>query len=321
MRRSSAGNDNFRMIDLNLFRVFDAIMEFRSVRKASQALSLTPSAVSHALSRLRESIGDELFSTSPSGMQPTERALELSSAVREGFEKVKLALGQQSSASVAVPRTLRIAATDYACVVLLPPLVKRLARSTPKLDLRVVSSNRVDAIWQLDEGQADLVIGSFSKLPANVCRKRLLCEDEVIMVRAAHPLTRGKVTREKLREFPHLTVPLREGSDNPPPVAELVPIESALREYQEGKVSPAGRATVSVSNFATIISFLQLSDMVAVVPRRLAFSAAAHCPLFLLEPPYPAVAVEIEVVWNRTSDEDLTIRWLLNELISSVSDF
>jgi DNA-binding transcriptional LysR family regulator len=64
------------MIDLNLFRVFNAMMELRSAVTASQALSITPSAVSHALNRLRQSIGDELFTPSRTGMQPTQRALE-----------------------------------------------------------------------------------------------------------------------------------------------------------------------------------------------------------------------------------------------------
>jgi DNA-binding transcriptional LysR family regulator len=67
-------------------------MLHRSVRKASQMLSVTPSAVSHALRRLRQSIGDELFISTESGMQPTRRALELASAVREGLEKLELAL-------------------------------------------------------------------------------------------------------------------------------------------------------------------------------------------------------------------------------------
>src|SRR5580693_5168758 len=88
---------HLRMIDLNLFRVFDAMMLHRSVRKASQILSVTPSAVSHALSRLRQSIGDELFIPGESGMQPTRRALESASAVREGLEKFELAFTGKES--------------------------------------------------------------------------------------------------------------------------------------------------------------------------------------------------------------------------------
>lgn len=73
-------------------------------------------------------------------------------------------------------------------------------------------------------------------------------------------------------------------------------------------------------NFAAIVSFLQMSDMVAIAPRRLALWAAANAPLFLLDPLYPAVAVEIEMVWDQTSDGDHTIRSLLNELVASVGN-
>src|SRR3984885_10145093 len=81
-----------RMIDLNLFRVFDAMMLHRSVRKASQTLSVTPSAVSHALNRLRQTIDDELFISGERGMEPTRRALELAASVREGLASFEAAL-------------------------------------------------------------------------------------------------------------------------------------------------------------------------------------------------------------------------------------
>src|ERR1700741_141876 len=103
-----ADSVQLRMIDLNLFRVFDAMMLHRSVRKASQILSVTPSAVSHALNRLRQSIGDELFIPTESGMQPTQRALELASAVREGLEKLELALTGKESVPPEALRTFRV---------------------------------------------------------------------------------------------------------------------------------------------------------------------------------------------------------------------
>src|SRR6266436_8845186 len=126
-----------RLMDLNVFRVFDAMMLHRSVRKASQTLSVTPSAVSHALGRLRQSIGDELFIPSESGMQPTRRALELASAVREGLESFELALMAKPFLPAEAVRTFRIAASDNTSVIVLPSLVKRLAKSAPHVDLRV----------------------------------------------------------------------------------------------------------------------------------------------------------------------------------------
>src|SRR5271165_6495609 len=99
---------HLRMIDLNLFRVFDVMMLHRSVRKASQLLSVTPSAVSHALSRLRQSIGDELFIPTESGMQPTQRALQLASGVREGLEKLERALTRNDAVPAEALRTFRV---------------------------------------------------------------------------------------------------------------------------------------------------------------------------------------------------------------------
>jgi DNA-binding transcriptional LysR family regulator len=318
---------HLRMIDLNLFRVFDAIMLHRSVRKASQVLSVTPSAVSHALSRLRQSTGDELFIPGDSGMQPTQCALDLASAVREGLEKLALALTGKKSVPREAPRTFRIGATDYVCMVILPSLVKRLAKSASRVDLQVFSSNRIDVVRQLETGRADLVIGVFNKLPAGISRSRLLREDEVIAVRTGHPLTCGRVTKERLVEFPHVVVEPTgtrqdetDGFADSDGVGRRAWIERALQEFQAGKIEPVGRVTVCVPNFAAMVPFLQLSDMVATLPRRLALWAAAHAPLQLLDPPYPSVAVDIEVLRDEGSCDDQGLQWLVNELAESIRD-
>jgi DNA-binding transcriptional LysR family regulator len=318
---------HLRMIDLNLFRVFDAMMLRRSVRKASQILSVTPSAVSHALSRLRQSIGDELFIPGESGMQPTRRALELATAVREGLEKLELALTGKESVPAEPLRTFRIGATDYACMVILPSLVKRLAKGVPNVDLRVSSSNRMDVVRQLEKGEVDLVIGSFNKLPAGIRRARLLREDEVMAVRTGHPLTRGKVTKERLVKFPQVVVEPAGTKENETDeltdgrvVDRRVWIERALNEFQEGKVELVGRATVCVPNFTSVAPFLQLSDMVATLPRRFALWAAAHAPLALLDLPYKSMIVDIEMLWDQGADQDHGLQWLVNELAESIGD-
>jgi DNA-binding transcriptional LysR family regulator len=316
-----------RMIDLNLFRVFDAMMLHRSVRKASQLLSVTPSAVSHALTRLRQSIGDELFIPTESGMEPTHRALPLASGVREGLEKLERALTRNDAVPAEAPRTYRVGATNYPCTVILPALVKRLAKSAPKVDLRVFPANHIELVQQLEKGRADLVIGSFTELPAGIRRGRLLREDEVITVRTGHPLTRGRLTKERLLEFPHVVVepagtmesatdgfPDKEGN------GKRVSVERALYEFQNGRIRPGGRATVCVPSFATVAPFLQSSDMVAMLPRRLALWAAAHAPLSLLDPPYTSITVEIEMLWVERADQDEGLQWLLNELAESIGD-
>jgi DNA-binding transcriptional LysR family regulator len=316
-----------RMIDLNLFRVFDAMMLHRSVRKASQILSVTPSAVSHALSRLRQSIGDDLFIPTEAGMQPTQRALQLASGVREGLEKLERALTRKDAVPAETLRTFRVAATDYPCMIVLPSLVKRLAKNAPKVDLRVFPSNHIELVQQLEKGRADLVIGSFTELPTGIRRKRLLREDEVIAVRTAHPLTRGRMTKERLLEFPHVVVEAAGtrksatgGFSDEARNGKRVSVERALYEFQNGRIGPGGRAAVCVPNFAAVAPFLQLSDMVAMLPRRLALWAAAHAPLALLDPPYRSIAIEIEMLWVDGADQDEGLQWLLNELAESIGD-
>jgi DNA-binding transcriptional LysR family regulator len=196
-----------------------------------------------------------------------------------------------------------------------------------QVDLRVFSSNRIDVVRQLEKGRADLVIGSFNKLPNGIRRSRLLREDEVIAVRTGHPLTRGKVTKERLVEFPHVVVEATgtkknetDGFTDGQGADRRVGIERALREFQAGKVDLVGRTAVCVPNFAAVAPFLQLSDMVAALPRRLALWAAAHAPLVLLDPPYKSMMVEIEMLWDQGADQDQGLQWLVNELAESIGD-
>jgi DNA-binding transcriptional LysR family regulator len=324
---AKAESVNLRMIDLNLFRVFDAMMFYRSVSKASQILSVTPSAVSHALSRLRQSIGDELFIPSESGMQPTPRALRLASAVREGLGRLELALAGKQSAPTETLRTFRIGSTDYACMVVVPSLVKRLAKSAPNIDLRVLSSDRVDVVRRLVRGRVDLAIGLFNDVPVGIRRSTLLREDEVIAVRTGHPLTRGKVTKERLAEFPHVLVELSGTQENEADgfthgqgVGRRLSIERAIQELQNGNMDAVSRAVVGVPNFTAVVPFLQLSDMVTTLPRRLGLWAAAHAPLALLDLPYKSKTVEIETLWDQSGDQDQGLRWLVNELAESIEE-
>ena len=148
------------------------------------------------------------------------------------------------------------------------------------------------------------------------------------MVRTGHPLTRGRISKEWLLEFPHIVVEtagtmesvtgrLPDEERN----GERVSIESALHEFQCVRIGPAGRAAVCVPNFAAVAPFLQLSDMVAMLPRKIALRAAAHVPLALLDPPYTPITIEIEMVWIEGADQDKGLQWLLSELAESIGDF
>jgi len=315
------------MVDLNLFRVFDAMMLHRSVRKASEMLSVTPSAVSHALNRLRQTVDDELFISGESGMQPTRRALELAAAVREGLANFELALTTKPFVPMDAVRTFRIAASDNTSVVILPSLVVRLAKKAPEVDLRVFPLNRLDVVREIESGQIDLVIGWFGELPASMRRATLFQEEEAIVVRAGHPLTQEKVTIKRLFEFSHVVVELTGTEENKADgfmydkgAARRVWIERALLEFQGENMDLVGRAAVCVPHFAAVPPLLQATDMVATLPRRLALWTAAHFPLVLLDLPYAPKTVDVEIVCDQSAYRDKGLQWLIDELAASVVD-
>jgi DNA-binding transcriptional LysR family regulator len=316
-----------RMVDLNLFRVFDAMMQDRTVQAASRRLSVTPSAVSHALRRLRQSLRDELFVSTESSMQPTRRALEIAPTIREGLEKLELALARKEANGPEALRTFRIVATDYACMIVLPRLVKRLSGSAPRVALQVSACNHLDLGQYLQRARCDLCIGRFDKLQADLRRSKLLSDDEVIAVRNAHPLTLGEVTKDRLLEFSNLLVEptATEGSQCIGPTDEegllhSPPTDSFSLAFQEETMNLAGRPAVRVSHFAAVVPLLQLTDMVAVLPRRMARLAAANASITLLDLPYPSTTLKVEVVWHQRADHDRGLQWLLNEVVESIGD-
>jgi DNA-binding transcriptional LysR family regulator len=325
--RRIATPTRMRLVDLNLFRVFDALMQHRSVQKTSQLLMVTPSAVSHALNRLRDAIGDPLFTSGRYGMEPTQRALELASAIRKGLENFEMAFSAKPFVPSEAVRTFRLAASDNTSVVVLPQLVKRLAKSAPYFDLRIFPLGRLDLVGQLEKQQVDLAIGWFGAVPRGMRRRTLFQEEEAFVVRAGHPLTQCEFTKEKLFEFAHVVVELTgteehaaDGFFYEKGVARRVWIERALLELQDEKIDLVGRAAVCVPHFAAVPPLLEASDMIATLPRRLALRAVKHFPLVMLDPPYTPLSVDVEVVWQESADRDQALQWLLNELTESIRD-
>jgi DNA-binding transcriptional LysR family regulator len=324
----SSDNAQIRRVDLNLFRVFDAVMQHRSVSKAAKALSVTPSAVSHSLSRLREAIDDELFAPGVSGMQPTPRALELASDIRKGLQNFHSALIAKPFVPARAIRTFRIAASDNVSMLVLPRLIRRLAETAPNIDIRIFPLSRLDAVRNLEGDRLDLLIGWFGSLPDTMQRSTLYKEEEAMVVRAGHPLTKAELTKQKLFQFPHVVVEFtgseehqEDGFMNDEGVSRRVWNERALLEFQDKNVSLVGRAAVCVPYFAAVAPILEVTDMVATLPRRLAVWLAKRNPIVLLELPYKPITVDIEMVWHKRLARDRGFRWVREALASSTAEF
>src|SRR5678815_4147371 len=125
-------------LDLNLLRVLDVLLEERSVTRAGARLGLTQSAVSHALNRLRFVLNDELFTRGPTGMQPTQRAVDMGPQVHAALNQLQAALSPADFEPATSERRFSVVAGPYASAILVPPVVGRLAVAAPHVDLAIV---------------------------------------------------------------------------------------------------------------------------------------------------------------------------------------
>ncbi len=310
-----------KRVDLNLFRVFDAIMLHRSVSGASRDLGVTPSAVSHALARLRQALGDQLFVGGEGGMEPTARALELAPRIRGGLGLIDEAIDITPFVPADSTRTFRIAATEYGTVAILAPVIGRLIELAPNIELRVFPYSRLDTIRHLDDGRIDLVLGWFHEIPERMIRAQIREEHEAVVVRSDHPLTQGQVTLERLFSFPMLIVELT-GTEKPGPegfmddrgLQRRVWMDRLLLEMGGGDKDVVGKVTVSLPYYAAVPAMLRATDMVATLPLSMARKGVKRGELAILDLPYEPLTVRVEAVLHQRSERDPGLQWLIGQL-------
>ena len=146
-------------IDLNLLVVFDAIMRDRSVTRAGQRLSLSQPAMSHALTRLRHMLKDELFVRSPNGMVPTPRAEQLATPIRIALDGLQQSLEPVQFEPAKATATFRIAVDNYAAIVLVAPIAAHVAKIAPGVTLDFRPSGTLNVPELLDRSELHLAMG------------------------------------------------------------------------------------------------------------------------------------------------------------------
>src|SRR5262245_3988124 len=188
--------------DLNLLVLFETVLRERHVGRAAARLHLSASAVSHGLGRLRRLLGDPVFLRTPRGVVPTARAQELAAPIAEVLGGARKVLATSATFD---PRTssreFTIGAPDGASTVFLPPLLERLRREAPGVNVRLRQllplEGRIDAAaWEpvfdlLDSRALDLAIAPFGAVPARFSVQALRAEDFAIVSRPGHPFARA----------------------------------------------------------------------------------------------------------------------------------
>jgi DNA-binding transcriptional LysR family regulator len=293
--------------DLNLLKAFDALYAERHVTHAGQRIGLSQSAMSGALTRLREVFGDELFVRSPTGMQPTPRADDLAGPMSSALRLMREVLQADAFDPAAADHTVTVAMTDYAAFVLLPPLLARLAVDAPGLDLQVRGIfGRDEALVLLDSGEANLAIGFPVEASARILVCPLLHEGFACVARHDHPAFVHGAGLAEFAAAPHLLVS--------PEGDRLGLVDSKL-----AALGLARRVVLSLPQFLVAPFVVADTDLVATIATRVARRfAESALGVSVHEPPIALPVWPLAMMWHRRVDDHPATTWL-RDCIADVS--
>jgi DNA-binding transcriptional LysR family regulator len=298
-------------IDLNLLRVFDTLMELRSVTRAADRLGLTQSAVSHALGRLRQQIDDRLFVRGPDGLQPTARAMEMASGVRDGLTQLVGALARSAFDPATAERRFTIAAGTYFCAQLVPALIERARIEAQGVSFRIVPVAE-DLVSALDQGAIDVALAAFTRVPHRFITEPLFEEDMVWVTASTHPVMGGE---KGIAVRPRVAIVTARPLD----VRATVIIEGGLERQVIGEVGralldPTGEGITTVYDAQTALAIVARSDAVALVPRRAAMNGVALGGILVVEPETKGERITLSMLWHDRQSEDAGLAWLRDVL-------
>jgi DNA-binding transcriptional LysR family regulator len=298
---------NISRLDLNLLPVFDALMRERNVTRAAHRLNLSQPAVSHALRRLRDALGDPLLVRSGRDMVPTPRAEDLLAAVRPLFEGLGEALHGPTFAARNLTQTFRLAMPDIAEFVVVPGLMRVLADEAPDVRLALQDLDIDQFQNQLAGGELDAAIIADVPLRPGMHQRRLVREERLVgLVRRTHPFARRAPTAAQLRKAGRLAVTLSGGRVVSP--IELVPAIT----------SQLGTVRVSTPHFAATAATLMHSDLVLIIGELAGETLANLFRLCVVKLPIPVPAVESSLVWHERLHRDPAQRWFREVIVRSL---
>jgi DNA-binding transcriptional LysR family regulator len=309
---------SLRTLDLNLLKVFDAVMSERSLTKAAQQLSLTQPAVSNALRRLRDALGDELLVRKGRALEPTARGQELWQAVSDALKRLQAALAPSVFEPEGATTTFVLTMADATAAELMPPLVALITQQAPGVSLRVVPLTTRDPRRLLDEGHADLALGHFPAAMSDLTARaqageavsflhhRLFQGDYVCVMRKGHPLAEGPLTLNRYCEARHMLVSFSGRA--------FGFIDEALATMGRSR-----RVVLTVNQFFTAGRVVAHSDLLTVLPRRFINVTGLVDQFVLRELPFVAPTIQVDALWHQRQDGVSAHAWLRAQVESLAS--
>lgn len=309
----------FRRLDLNLLRVFDAVMAERSLTRAAHKLALTQPAVSNAVRRLRETLDDELVRRTGAGMEPTPRAQALWPVVRTLLAQLETALAPEEFVPAQACNTFVLAMADATAAALMPRMVALLASEAPGVSVRVLPLSTRDPRRLLDDEVADLAIGYFPAVladltaqrqagePVSYAHQRVYDGEYVCLMRKDHPLASAPLSLDAYCAARHL----------------LVSFSGRPYGFTDEALAALGRErriVLTVNQFFTAGRVVASSDLLTVLPLHFFGVTGLEGELVWRPLPLSLPTVHVDALWHVRRASGAAQQWLRGLVERSAQD-
>nr|WP_050430612.1 LysR family transcriptional regulator [Chondromyces crocatus] len=294
-------------IDVNLVVALDALLRERSVTRAARRVGLSQPAMSHTLTRLREALGDPLLVRVGREMALTDRAEAMTGRVAALVQGLEGLFGERPAAFEPreSARTFKLTAADELQMLLLPHLQRLCTQEASRVTIHSVRLGDARIVEGLRSGELDLALGTFTDgdLAGDIQRSELYLDSLVGLARVDHPQVRARTDMDAYLGMRHLVVAPPGGRD---PVDELLARRGLTREV-----------ALTVSHYLVAPHVIAASDLVTIVPQRLAAAFTTGMRLRTFELPFELPAVETAMAWHDRVQADPAHRWLRRQVAAA----
>lgn len=289
-------------IDLNLLRIFDAVMTERNVTRAAFTLHMTQPAVSNAINRLRLTLKDPLFMKVQGGVLPTQRAELLWPPIRDALARIAETLERNEFDPARSEAVFRLAMSDYVADQVIRPLFVEQQMVAPNIRIHLHPYSLDNTATLLDKGEVDMAAGVYSNFGSSLRTLPLETLTYVCAMRKGHPLlSLPRFTLDDFLRARHLVVSLLG-------TAALIDHELAAHGYKRN-------AVLTINQFALAPRLLAETDLICVVPVNAVRNSPHSHQLEAIEAPFPLIPRTVNLIWHERSDNLPSHRWLREEIL------
>jgi DNA-binding transcriptional LysR family regulator len=301
IQRKMADTKRIQQLDLNLLKVFQTLYVEQNMTRAADTLHLTPSAISHAVKRLREALGDPLFQRSQNKMLPTAACQRIAPLIIDNLTRLQQILQQWGDFEPSTSEHIfRIGMHDALEPAILPKLSEVLSRLAPNVGFASIKIERSKLAKELSSGQLDLALDVSMPVKLPVRQHKLGSSGFAVLMRVDHPL-RSSLNKSSYMNSQHISVSNR-------------PFGMTMEDTFFQQQGLERQTSIRCQNYFAAGKVLKSSNQLLTVSRLMA-EQLVDSDLCIVEVPFALPTFGTSIYWHEHSEQDTALAWMRSVLV------